>query len=68
MRSLHIDDSDVNGRTALHCAASEGQLEAVRYLIQASANIDVHDKYKNTPLNDAVRSMHDDVAAELRKF
>ena len=64
---LHVDETDVNGRTALHCAASEGQLPTVRHLIDARASINVRDSYKNTPLNDAVRHKFDSVALELRK-
>ncbi len=64
---VHVDETDVNGRTALHCAASEGQLETVRHLIEARASINIQDNYKNTPLNDAVRHKYDSVASELRK-
>jgi ankyrin repeat protein len=64
---VHIDETDTNGRTALHCAASEGQLECVRFLLDSSASLNIQDKYKNTPLNDAVRHQHDAVAAELRR-
>ena len=68
MRSgLHLDETDVNGRTALHCAASEGQLQTVQHLIEARASINVKDNYKNTPLNDAVRHKFDSVALELRE-
>ena len=65
---VHIDETDVNGRTALHCAASEGRVETVRYLLEARASVNVQDSYKNTPLNDAVRHKRDIVAADLRKF
>jgi hypothetical protein len=64
---VHIDETDTNGRTALHCAAAEGQLEVVRYLIMCDASIDIQDNFKNTPLNDAVRHKQDEVASELRK-
>jgi len=64
---LHVDETDINGRTALHCAASEGQLATVQHLIGARANINAKDGYKNTPLNDAVRHKFDSVALELRK-
>ena len=64
---VHIDETDINGRTALHCAASEGRLEAVRHLLESRASINIQDNYKNTPLNDSVRHQHDAVSAELRK-
>ena len=64
---VHVDDTDSNGRCALHCAASEGQAAAVKYLIEAKASLNIKDKYENTPLNDAVRQKHDAVAAELRR-
>ena len=32
------------------------QLEIVRYLIRAAADIEARDRFLNTPLNDAVRS------------
>ena len=63
-----INDSDMNGRTALHCAASEAQVGAVSFLLEARANVNVQDNYKNTPLNDAVRGKHDAVASLLKKF
>ena len=65
---VHIDETDTNGRTALHCAASEGRLECVRFLLESSASLNIQDKYKNTPRNDAVRHQHDTVAAELRRY
>ena len=63
-----INDSDMNGRTALHCAASEAQVGAISFLLEARANVNVLDNYKNTPLNDAVRGKHDTVASLLKKF
>lgn len=65
--NVHVDDTDSNGRCALHCAASEGQVAAVKYLIEAKASLNIKDKHENTPLNDAVRQKHDAVAAELRR-
>ena len=58
----------MNGRTGLHCAVSEGQVGAVSFLLEARANGNVLDNYKNTPLNDAVRGKHDTVASLLKKF
>jgi len=63
---VHVDATDINGRTALHCAASEGRLETVSFLLEARASLNIQDSFKNTPLNDAVRHKHDDVALALR--
>uniref|UniRef100_A0A7S0HH37 Cyclic nucleotide-binding domain-containing protein n=1 Tax=Hanusia phi TaxID=3032 RepID=A0A7S0HH37_9CRYP len=63
---LNVDETDSNGRTALHVAACEGKLEAVKLLITNSASVSLRDKYGNTPLNDAVRHGQDHIAAILR--
>ena len=65
---VHVDATDINGRTALHCAACEGRSETVRFLVEARASINIKDRFKNTPLNDAVRHKHDSVAALLCAF
>ena len=65
-RAVNINSSDSSGRTALHLAASEGHLEVVKHLLGMMANPSVRDIYENTPLNDAVRHRHDDVAAFIR--
>lgn len=64
---VHVDDTDANGRSALHCASSQGQVSAVRFLIEAHASPNIKDHYSNTPLNDAVLQKHDNVAMELRR-
>ena len=64
---LNVNDGDVHRRTALHLAASEGQLEAVKFLIGNGADASAKDEFDNTPLNDAVRHKHDEVAAIIRK-
>lgn len=60
-RLIHIDKKDANGRTALSVAASEGQLEAVRFLLESGADLNVTDRMENTALYDAVRHHHKDV-------
>jgi len=63
---LHVDETDANGRTALHVASCEGQMEAVKLLLAHRALASIKDKYHNTALNDAVRHCQDAVAATLR--
>lgn len=63
-----VDDADYGGRTALHLAASEGLLPAVAYLVdEANAFISPVDQWGGTPLDDAIRGAHHDVADYLRK-
>ena len=56
---IPIDGTDANGRTSLHVAASSGQRQIVKFLLDMSAQTRIVDIYKNTPLVDAVRSKHD---------
>lgn len=53
------------GRTPLHFAAKTGQLEDVRRLVQAGADINAADETQETPLHMAVREKHTDVAMAL---
>lgn len=50
-----INSYDYGGRTALGIAASEGHLDAVRYLVSHGANIFHKDARGNNALDDAVR-------------
>ena len=61
-----LDDCDYDRRTVLHLAASEGQLEAARFLIDAGAEIAPIDRWGNTPLKDAVMHKRDNLASLLR--
>ncbi|EKX36082.1 hypothetical protein GUITHDRAFT_49680, partial [Guillardia theta CCMP2712] len=61
-----VNDCDENKRTPLHIAASEGNLEIVKYLVASNADANSKDAFHNTPLNDAVQHEHDNVASFLR--
>eukprot|EP01130_Rhizamoeba_saxonica_P012440 TRINITY_DN5247_c0_g1_i1.p1 TRINITY_DN5247_c0_g1~~TRINITY_DN5247_c0_g1_i1.p1 ORF type:complete len:1393 (-),score=361.44 TRINITY_DN5247_c0_g1_i1:42-4220(-) len=52
---VDINIGDYDKRTALHIAASEGHLEAVKFLIEHGANVNVVDRFGNTPLSDSSR-------------
>ena len=59
------DCGDYDARTALHLAASEGNDKAVEWLVDnKSANVNVKDRWGNTPMNDAVARGHE-IAARL---
>ena len=47
-----------DGRTALHVACREGQLEVVQYLLHHGANVHAKDLDKKTPLMDAIQNKH----------
>jgi ankyrin repeat protein len=64
--NLQINAGDYDLRTALHLAAGEGRMEVVQLLCAAGANVNVHDRWGGSPLNDAERNRHDDVAQFLR--
>jgi len=57
-----VDDVNSDGRSALHCAASEGQMAAVKMLLAAGAKLDIEDRWGGTPLVDALRHRHLQVA------
>ena len=61
-----VNLGDYDKRTALHLAASEGLLSVVQFLIeQLDATHSPYDRWGNTPLDDALRHEHKDVASYL---
>jgi glutaminase len=51
----NVNGQDYDGRTALGVAASEGQLEVVKYLVAKGADLSIKDSRGNDPLADATR-------------
>lgn len=57
----------MEGRTPLHVAAYEGNLDAVRLLLQHGAHVHAKDRYGRTPLLDAVQMDRHAVISALRQ-
>lgn len=58
---------DYDHRTPLHIAASEGNVEIVRFLMQNGAGIHVKDRNGHTPLMCAIENGHEKVIEALVK-
>jgi Amt family ammonium transporter len=66
-KGVNMVTCDYDGRTALHTAAKNGQLDVVRYLTESvpGANINVQDSQRRTPLMEAMQSGHHHVESYL---
>eukprot|EP00440_Ansanella_granifera_P035648 gb/GFBE01038670.1/.p1 GENE.gb/GFBE01038670.1/~~gb/GFBE01038670.1/.p1 ORF type:complete len:603 (+),score=127.75 gb/GFBE01038670.1/:1-1809(+) len=65
-RGVDVNTGDYDKRTAIHLAASEGRLEAVKCLVALKADLDPADRFGGTPLDDATRSNHREVMNYLK--
>lgn len=66
-RFMGVNFRDYDRRTALHVASSEGHLDVVKYLVEVkSANVNPCDRWGGSPLDDAHRHRHAQVAKYLR--
>ena len=71
MKSLHlkgwkVNSYDYDGRSALGLAASEGHVEALKYLVAHGANLDHKDVRGNDALGDAIRENRTEAIAYLK--
>jgi glutaminase len=59
--------ADYDGRTPLHLAACENQVEVVKHLIGNGVHLSPKDRWGNTPLNDATRFKNKEIKAMLEQ-
>ncbi|CAL8325078.1 unnamed protein product [Merluccius merluccius] len=66
---VNMEERDYDARTALHIAAAEGHEEAVVFLTQiCKVNPHVKDRWRNTPLDDAMQFGHSGVVSVLQEY
>ena len=66
-RGIALDGADYDLRTPMHLAAAEGQRLVVQYFIDQGVGLSPRDRWGGTPLDDAIRHGHHDVARLLEK-
>ncbi|KAL0225718.1 hypothetical protein P9112_013042 [Eukaryota sp. TZLM1-RC] len=66
-KGCNVNFLDTHLRSPLHIAACHNQLDIVEYLVNHDADASMEDCYGNTPLQDAIRFGHKEVAEILKK-
>lgn len=55
--------TDCDGKSPSHLAASKGYEDITSFLIRHSVDINLKDKFRNTPLLESIKNGHDNLAA-----
>eukprot|EP00465_Bigelowiella_longifila_P008093 CAMPEP_0185278694 /NCGR_PEP_ID=MMETSP1359-20130426/61663_1 /TAXON_ID=552665 /ORGANISM="Bigelowiella longifila, Strain CCMP242" /LENGTH=288 /DNA_ID=CAMNT_0027873301 /DNA_START=3 /DNA_END=869 /DNA_ORIENTATION=- len=63
-----VDSGDYDKRCALHLAAAEGQLNVCKVLVEAKADVDVRDRWGESPIESALQANHKTVFQYLCRF
>ncbi|KAJ4845000.1 hypothetical protein Tsubulata_029240 [Turnera subulata] len=63
-----VNFRDIDGRTALHVAACQGNTDIVRFLLDRGAVVEPKDRWGSTPLADAVYYKHHEVIKLLEEY
>jgi len=66
--NLNINEGDYDKRTALHLAAGEGHVKVVELLCKAGADVNVEDRWRNRPLDDAKSTDNFDCNEILERY
>lgn len=62
-----LNVGDYDKRCPIHLAAAEGQTLIVKFLITKGVNVNCEDRFGNTPLREALRGNHSEIAKMLRE-
>ena len=65
---IQVNASDYDKRTAAHIAASEGNVAALKLLVEAGADLSLEDRWGNTVRSEAVKAKSGRVLAYLDTF
>ena len=65
---IDINEGDYDKRTAMHLAATEGNIEVVEYLLRHGAKANLMDRFGSTPLADAKINKHKEVITIIESF
>jgi glutaminase len=64
---VSANSADYDGRTPLHLAACEGQIDIVRHLISKHVQLSPKDRWGNAPLDDAIKFENKEIITLLKE-